>query len=131
MKYRLRFLLQEIDLPHGSTFLGRDSACEVTLDDPLVSRRHARIDVDDTSVQITDLESRNGVRINGVRTSSATLQDRDRIRLGRDEIVLIATSADSAKRLRPEKATRDMSVCSECGGVYAHTCPACAAHRSV
>src|SRR5687767_6926407 len=42
-RYRLRFLLQEFDLPRGATILGRSSDCHVTIEDPLVSRHHARI----------------------------------------------------------------------------------------
>ena len=33
-RYRLRFLLQEFDLPRGATILGRSSDCHVTIEDP-------------------------------------------------------------------------------------------------
>ena len=45
-RYRLRFLLQEFDLPRGTTLIGRSSECQVTIEDPLVSRQHARILID-------------------------------------------------------------------------------------
>ena len=46
-RYRLRFLLQEFDLPRGITVIGRSLDCNLTIEDPLVSRQHARIVVDD------------------------------------------------------------------------------------
>jgi pSer/pThr/pTyr-binding forkhead associated (FHA) protein len=130
MKYRLRFILQEFDLPTGPTFLGRDDDCEVTLDDGLVSRRHARIDVDDSGASITDLGSRNGTHVNGVRTrGTTTLVHRDRIRLGRDEMVFIATvdSLVDSDPVRSERATRPIVICPECQTEFAvgNVCPQC------
>jgi hypothetical protein len=46
-RYRLRFLLQEFDLPAGQTLIGRGDDCHITVFDPAISRRHARIFVDD------------------------------------------------------------------------------------
>ena len=56
-RYRLRFLLQEFDLPRGATILGRSSDCHVTIEDPLVSRQHARIMVRGEEATLEDLGS--------------------------------------------------------------------------
>ncbi|MBK7396871.1 MAG: FHA domain-containing protein [Myxococcales bacterium] len=53
-RYRLRLLLQEFDLPQGETVLGRSPECQVTIDDPLVSREHAKIIVQDDTVVCRD-----------------------------------------------------------------------------
>ena len=45
--------------------IGRDPGCDLTLDDPELSRRHARIIGSDDGFHITDLDSANGVRIEG------------------------------------------------------------------
>jgi pSer/pThr/pTyr-binding forkhead associated (FHA) protein len=45
--------------------IGRDSACEVVVSDPEVSRRHARLEADRGVVFVRDLESRNGTFLNG------------------------------------------------------------------
>jgi pSer/pThr/pTyr-binding forkhead associated (FHA) protein len=66
-RYRLRFVLQEFDLPRGATIIGRSLECHLTIDDPLVSRQHARITVGDDGAQIEDVGSRNGVRVNGAK----------------------------------------------------------------
>jgi len=44
---------------------GRDAACEVHFDDPMVSRHHAEITFQDGCWWIADLDSRNGTQVNG------------------------------------------------------------------
>jgi hypothetical protein len=62
--------------------VGRLPECDVTLDDPSVSRRHARISLTDGQWEIEDLGSTNGVRVNGSSVSRAPLRDGDRVELG-------------------------------------------------
>ena len=89
MRFRLRFLLQEIDLGPGVTTIGRSAACQITIDDPLVSREHARIRVDGPKVTLEDLGSRNGLSVNGKPTKGIVeLVDGDRLRVGSQELVL-------------------------------------------
>src|ERR1700712_623019 len=49
---------------HG-VVIGRDPACDLTLDDPELSRRHARISCIERGTLITDLNSVNGLRVDG------------------------------------------------------------------
>lgn len=61
---------QAISFPQGKTtlILGRHTTCDVVLNDPQVSRFHARIDQQGPGLAtITDLDSANGVHINGRR----------------------------------------------------------------
>lgn len=51
----------------GSLTLGRSSACGLRLEDPAVSRQHARIDWKAGSPSIVDLGSRHGVLLNGIK----------------------------------------------------------------
>lgn len=51
----------------GSYVLGRGSDSDIVLVSDIVSRRHARLDVDAGSVRITDVGSSNGTFINGAR----------------------------------------------------------------
>lgn len=64
---------REHELRSGSLLLGRSSECEIVLDDPLVSRVHARIQVDPDGVKVEDLYSTNGVYLNGDRILHAQL----------------------------------------------------------
>ncbi len=74
---------RRIELPAGEHVAGRASNCLVFVDDPLVSRRHARLLVTDETVEISDLQSRNGVKVNHVRISKPTvLHDGDHITIG-------------------------------------------------
>ena len=126
VRYRLRFLLQEIDLAPGVTTIGRSAACQITIDDPLVSREHARIRVDGAKVTLEDLGSRNGVAVNGKPTRDPVeLADGDRVRVGAQELVLcvIATTSPSTDKLR--RTTGWMCHCAECGIPYPAESPVC------
>jgi hypothetical protein len=67
MKFVLRHGPREIPLPLGRFVIGRAETCELPLDDPLVSRQHAALDVSHDGVTAQDLGSRNGIRVNGER----------------------------------------------------------------
>lgn len=56
---------QEFPLPVGHFLIGRDAANDVTIADPLVSKRHARIEVASTFVELVDLNSANGILVDG------------------------------------------------------------------
>jgi pSer/pThr/pTyr-binding forkhead associated (FHA) protein len=51
--------------------LGRDEECSVVLDDPNVSRFHARLVFHNASIWVQDAGSRNGVFLNGKRVVCA------------------------------------------------------------
>jgi hypothetical protein len=124
-RYRLRLLLQEFDLPPGETILGRSPECHVTIDDPLVSREHAKIVVEGEKVLCKDLGSRNGLKVNGQQVSgSAVLEDGDRIRIGNQEIVFSRVVAPR----RPGRPTGSLRHCRKCQTPYmaeAPNCPNC------
>jgi hypothetical protein len=68
--------------PRGGV-IGRSRDCDVVIDDGNVSRRHAELTVDRDGWSITDLQSTNGVRVNGQPVDrSAPLESGDRIELG-------------------------------------------------
>ena len=50
---------------NGGGVIGRADECEIHLDDPFVSRRHARVISADIGTAIEDLGSANGVYVNG------------------------------------------------------------------
>lgn len=71
-----------VALREGFTIVGRAPASDVVIDDPSVSRFHARLEVNGRRVDVRDLDSTNGTRINGRRTTSAPLEAGDRIHFG-------------------------------------------------
>jgi pSer/pThr/pTyr-binding forkhead associated (FHA) protein len=67
----------------GQGVIGRAADCAVQLDDPLVSRRHARILSGELGTAIEDLDSSNGLYVNGRRVCEITpLHPGDVIALG-------------------------------------------------
>ncbi|MEZ4594927.1 MAG: FHA domain-containing protein [Chloroflexota bacterium] len=61
-----KFLLETISLT-----VGRDPVSDVILNDPEVSRQHARFTQTETGYQVQDLGSTNGTFVNGQRLESA------------------------------------------------------------
>ena len=45
MRFRLRYLQHDLELSEGQFAVGRNASCQLSLDDPLVSRRHALLSV--------------------------------------------------------------------------------------
>ena len=69
------------------TVLGRSAGCDVRLSDPNVSRRHAELRQQGTSYWMVDLDSTNGVEVNGGRVERAKLDHGDKVTLGETELV--------------------------------------------
>jgi hypothetical protein len=111
-RFRLRFSVHELDLPLGESIVGRSSSAWITIDDPLISRRHARFVATEEGATIEDLGSRNGVRVNG-RTvhGPVALADGDRIRLGSQQFTIRkAVEAEAG----PRRATGFLVRCPTC-----------------
>ncbi len=73
----------EIKLASPELVLGREPGLPGTVDDASVSRRHACLRWDGGRVVLTDLGSKNGTFVKGVRVSEpVALEDGDEIRLG-------------------------------------------------
>jgi pSer/pThr/pTyr-binding forkhead associated (FHA) protein len=68
--------------------LGRDSANDIIIDHPLASRRHARLEHDESGYFVRDLESTNGTYVNGDRIEGAhMLRNQDKVWVADTEIV--------------------------------------------
>ena len=86
--------------------VGRDPACDVTeSNDPLLSRRHAAFTADARDAIVRDLDSRNGILVNGTKTKEARLRHGDVVQIGHlqvkfvDEVgpfIDVPAAADSA-----------------------------------
>jgi hypothetical protein len=124
-RYRLRFSLQEFDLPPGDTLIGRGPDCRITLVDPLVSRHHAKVRVDGSKATLEDLGSRNGSRVNTrLIRGPHPLVDGDRLRIGTQELVFseVATVQLATNR------TGFLYHCASCRLPYPEeqgACPGC------
>lgn len=89
-RFRLRYQGTDLELSPGEFVIGRSSACNLALDDALVSRRHAMITVGEGAVSVEDLGSRNGILVNGHKAEGRVpLRHLDRVTVGSHELVLV------------------------------------------
>lgn len=76
-------------LDRPSMVIGRQPDNDLPLEDTQSSRQHARFDIRDGQVTITDLGSANGTRVNGTRITAPTaLNNGDVIQLGTSQLRL-------------------------------------------
>lgn len=72
-----------LPLAEGENVIGREPSCNVWLDQPGVSRRHARVVVKDGDAEIEDLGSTNGTFVSGSAIiGRRPLRDSELIQLG-------------------------------------------------
>lgn len=74
-----RIFLKEQDHPF---IIGRDEACDLSLAENVLSRRHVQLEHKWGGVVITDLSSKNGTFVNNEPVQEKLLHDGDRILLG-------------------------------------------------
>jgi pSer/pThr/pTyr-binding forkhead associated (FHA) protein len=91
----MRLVLQPtgfaVDIEYSDAVLGRHSEADVRLPLPDVSRRHCRF-VNHTGVwQVIDLDSLNGVFVNGSRVSKSELREGDILGIGGFQFLVLMT----------------------------------------
>jgi hypothetical protein len=123
-RFRLRYQSTNLELSVGEFVIGRSSSCNLALADGLVSRKHAVLHVSPDAVFVEDLDSRNGVAVNGVRINGPRpVTHMDRVYIGSQELVVI----DAAK-MTDRQTTDPYVVCEACGainGVAKRRCGEC------
>jgi hypothetical protein len=75
------------ELRKRRTVIGRSKDCDLQLDDPNASRRHAEVRQEGTSYWIVDLDSTNGLEVNGRRAKRAKLDTGDKVTIGSTDLV--------------------------------------------
>lgn len=99
------------DLPIPVT-IGREEGNALRLNDERVSRYHAKIQIEDNDIILTDLDSTNGTRVNGAAVQIRRLRPGDQVSIGRS-MLLFGTME--------EIAARRASVVPANGGAQAQT----------
>jgi putative methionine-R-sulfoxide reductase with GAF domain len=99
--------------PDRAVVIGRDPAVDLVLEDPRVSKRHARLQSGADAWSLEDLGSKNGTKINGSRVILVNLRSGDWISfgglLGRFEVISEeAAAALYEDRLRRLQTTAEM-----------------------
>ncbi len=91
-----------IEVTRPVAVLGRHSGAELRFAFPEVSRRHCRFVFENAQWRVFDLDSLNGVILNGERVVEATLYAGDRLRCG-----CVRLLVESATSLQPVPGIRD------------------------
>lgn len=78
---------REFSLGPGETIVGRSNQATLHIESALLSRRHVAIRKNGPEHRLYDLDSANGVYVNGVKAHSAILHDGDTVQIG--DVVLV------------------------------------------
>ena len=105
---RLRVVLPkrpavEIALPQVGVVLGASPECDVVIDDPAVSGRHAAIVPTESGFTVKDLGSRNGTWLDGTALTQATVPVGTMLRLGSALVQLLP--AEESVEIAPSAAS--------------------------
>jgi predicted nucleic acid-binding Zn-ribbon protein len=79
--------------PDNETSVGRHPSCTITVGQPSVSRKHARIYFEMGGYYVQDLHSSNGTYINNQRIEQASLAEGDDLRCG--DFAMVFSSVES------------------------------------
>jgi RsiW-degrading membrane proteinase PrsW (M82 family) len=94
---RIAYILYE-----SETFVGRTLNNAFVIEHPSVSKRHARIVIQDEKYAVLDLGSSNGTFVNGKRVTESRLEDGCEVRFGRAHFVYRAKMDAKAKSAAAE-----------------------------
>jgi FhaA, N-terminal domain/FHA domain len=87
---RVRVGAEEHALEQRRMVVGRSRECDIRLTDPNVSRKHAEFRNENGSYWVIDLDSTNGIEVNGRRVQRAKLGNGDVIAMGSTELTFVA-----------------------------------------
>ncbi len=73
---------------HGMVVIGRSNKADVVLDDPKISGVHCRIHFKKDKLELTDLDSKNGTYINGIKLETSKVYIGDTIKFGQTTVTL-------------------------------------------
>ncbi|MEE8169017.1 MAG: FHA domain-containing protein [Phycisphaerae bacterium] len=99
---------------------GREPGLDISLADPQVSRRHFEITLVDGRHHVRELQSKNGVFVNGSQVAQSRLEDGDNVQVG-DTILKFRTAdaspspAPTTPEEKPRAKTKDITATQEDG----------------
>ncbi len=95
-------MIAEIPLERPRMVLGRDAACDISLDSSYVSRYQNLFMQTADGWMLFDLNSTNGCFVNGRRVREHPLRDGDLIAVGHHQLRFASTAAQAARTMRGE-----------------------------
>jgi pSer/pThr/pTyr-binding forkhead associated (FHA) protein len=100
---------QTFQIPRGKFIFGRETDCHLVLDSNLISRHHCVLLLDDYTLRIRDLGSKNGTFVNRdqTRTGERILVNGDTVRVG-DLVIRIELESGTASTPAASLETQDV-----------------------
>ena len=96
LTFTIRGRREQVVLQGPRVVVGRSSRCDLTLADESISRNHAELLLGPDGWTLRDLDSRNGIEVNGRRVSQRALRDGDQLRIGSVALQCEITGAPAA-----------------------------------
>lgn len=94
--YRLKYGQWEVLLRDQELVVGRGKGCDLRLDDPAISRRHATFNVENGRLIVRDCSSRNGVYLDGVQVRGPKrVPVGAQLRMGKHQIQVVGDTPGS------------------------------------
>lgn len=111
--------LSEHDIPPEGLILGRSPTSDVRLDDPMVSRRHMRLAVEDNKVFIEDLGSNNGTQVNDKKIEpeqKVEIKEKEPVKIADFSLMVVSFTQTVDKSLFTKPASLSSKVKNFLGG---------------
>ena len=100
---------KSFELAEDRITIGRSLDNMLSLADGTISHHHAVFTLEGENYKLRDLNSTNGTRINGLRTSEMLLHDGDQVRMGSVEMRYEAAAKKASQPLPPMTTGVDLS----------------------
>ncbi|MBA2381080.1 MAG: FHA domain-containing protein [Chloroflexi bacterium] len=94
----------------GDVTIGRGAGCDIVIDDPAISRSHARLRASPSGLVIEDLGSRNGTLVNGESVARCDLRPGDAVVLGSHSFEVIAPGTEVGTRALAAVSAEGLTV---------------------
>jgi adenylate cyclase len=111
--YTLDGQTRRYPVPAGGVVVGRAAHCDLVIEDPSISRRHAQFSIVSDRCYVRDLHSRNGTFVNDTQVTESPLKAGDTVILGRFPLQL-----ERPVTPQPVALTDDHSIIESPGTVY-------------
>ncbi len=78
---------EKFEIVSAETLIGRAPTCDLQLPDESISREHSVVLADGETYMLEDLQSTNGIKVNGKRVRSVELGHGDEIEIGQTRLL--------------------------------------------
>ncbi len=99
-------LLREVRIEKPLVLVGRDPGCDIVVDDVTVSKQHMKFEYIGGHLYVEDLESTNGLKVNGHSAKRQAIQHLDVIQVGNHRIHIFDDALMPSAQVSPESTVQ-------------------------